>query len=493
MALLIGIDIRATHVRAALVRTSYRRVTIERLLETDVGPDGIEQALLACVHPLLPHTDGMAVALEGEQSFIHRLTLPPTAMKQLQSVLPYEVEAQIPVDIDDLVYDHRLLRRVSNTDPVLVMVAAGRTEQVQKRIELVERVLGKPPERVGIGPLTLANLASISPELAGPGPLCLVDLGGSRTEVVILSHGEPAFARTLSRGTAGLPATAPALAGELRQTMAAWAAASGTSVEALYLLGGGAHAPGAENYLASELGLMVRQLPALALDGITPEIADTIPRFAKAISLAVGLSGRARDLDLRQGPLSYQRGFGFLKEKAPILTGLGVAILVSFLFATWAELRTLNREEEVLAGALSSLSKEVLGQESADAEEVNGLLEKAQSKEESDPLPPMDALDVMVELSNAIPTSVTSDIEEFDMQKTHVKVNGIVGSATDAQTIANNLKTAHCIADVKIAKVTQVINSDRQKFVLEFEAKCPEEAKKKKKPEGETETAPPPE
>jgi hypothetical protein len=105
----------------------------------------------------------------------------------------------------------------------------------------------------------------------------------------------------------------------------------------------------------------------------------------------------------------------------------------------------------------------------------------------------MDALDVLVELSNAVPASVTHDIEEFDMQKTHVKVNGIVGSATDAQTIANNLKTAHCITDVKIAKVTQVINSDRQKYVLEFEAKCPDEAKKKKKPEGETEAAPAPE
>jgi general secretion pathway protein L len=491
MARLIGIDIRATHVRAALLRTSYRRVTIERLLETDVPtPADLDTALLACVDPLLPHTDGLSAALEGEQSFIHRLTLPPTALKQLDSVLPYEVEAQIPVDIDELVYDHRLLRRLGAAEPVIVLVAAGRTETVRGRVELVERVLGRAPERMGVGPLTLANLASVSPELAGPGPLCLVDLGGSRTEVVILVNGEPAFARTLSRGVAGLPASAPALAGELRQTIAAWVAASGKDIEAMYLLGGGAHAPGAESYLAHELGLMVKQLPPLVMEGITPEIADTIPRFAKAISLAVGLSGRARDLDLRQGPLSYQRGFGFLKEKMPVLLGLAVAILVSFLFATWAELRTLNREEETLSAALSALTKEVLGQETADTEEASTLLEKAQGKDEADPMPPMDAIDVLVELSNAVPASVVHDIEEFDMQKTHVKVTGIVPSATDAQTIANNLKTAHCIADVKIAKVTQVINSDRQKYVLEFDAKCPEEAKKKKKPEAETEPAP---
>ncbi len=491
MARLVGIDIRATHVRAALLRTSYRRVTIERLLEAEVaGPEEIDQALLSCVHPLLPHTDGIATAVEGDESFIHRLTLPPTALKQLDSVLPYEIEAQIPVDIDELVYDHRMLRRGGGTDQVVVLVAAGRTEQVRGRIQLLERVLGRAPERVGVGPLTLANLASISPELAAPGPLVLVDLGGTRTEIVILAHGEPVFARTLSRGVAGLPASASALAGELRQTMAAWVATGGQAIEALYLLGGGAHAPGAENYLMHELGLVVRQLPALAVEGVTVDIADSVSRFAKAISLAVGLSGRARDLDLRQGPLSYQRGYGFLKEKIPILTGLGVAILVSFLFATWAEMRTLGREAEVLQKALATLSKDVLGQASSDPEEAGGLLERAQAKEEVDPMPPLDALDVLVEISNAVPTSVTHDIEEFDMQRTHVKLNGVVGSASDAQIIANNLKSARCISDVKIAKVTQVINSDRQKYVLEMDVKCPEEGKKKKKTETESEPAP---
>ena len=35
-------------------------------------------------------------------------------------------------------------------------------------------------------------------------------------------------------------------------------------------------------------------------------------------------------------------------------------------------------------------------------------------------MPRMDAFDVMVEISKAIPTSVTHDIEELDMQRGHV-------------------------------------------------------------------------
>jgi len=280
------------------------------------------------------------------------------------------------------------------------------------------------------------------------------------------------------------------LAAEMRQTLTAWAATGGADLDSVLLVGGGANAPGAEAYLSHELGTPVRQLPQLVLEGVTPDMVETLPRFANAISIALGASGRARDLDLRKGPLEFKRGFGILKEKAPLLSGLGAAILVSFLFATCAEHRMLSRDGEVLEKALATLSKEVLGQETTDPEEAKQLLEKAEGKDEADPMPRMDSFDVLVEISKAIPTSITHDIEEFDMQRSHVKINGVVGSAADAQTIATNLKGVKCFSDVKVAKVTQVVNSDRQKYALEFDVKCQEETAKKKK-EGGAEPAPP--
>ena len=485
MARLVGIDFRSSHVRAVVLQTSYRRVVVERMLEVEVGEgQDVEQALAACALPLVQHSESVSVAMDGEQTFLHRLKLPNTAMKQLAEVVPFELEAQIPVDFDELVYDTRLLRRQSSAAPVVVLSAAARIEHVRGRIEQVSRVLGRPVERMAVGPLPLANLASVCPELGAPGPVALVDLGGKHSEVVILAEGEPVFARTLSRGVAGLPATAPALASELRQTAAAFAAQGGDPLTQVYLVGGGAAAPHADSYLAGELGVPVGALPPLRVEGVSPELAEALPRFAKAIAIGLGLGGRARDLDLRRGPLAFQRGYGFLKERVPVLTGLAIAILVSFAFATWAELSTLSRDKEVLSKALATLSKEVLGQETTDAEEAKALLDKAQGKDEVDPRPPLDALDVMVELSKAVPSSVTHDVEELDLQRGHVKINGVVGSAEDAQTIATHLKSVRCFADVKISKMTQVINSDRQKYVLELEVKCPEEKKPKKKAEG---------
>ncbi|MET0792873.1 MAG: hypothetical protein ABW061_15235, partial [Polyangiaceae bacterium] len=118
-------------------------------------------------------------------------------------------------------------------------------------------------------------------------------------------------------------------------------------------------------------------------------------------------------------------------------------------------------------------------------------LTRAQTKDEADPMPHVDAFDVMVELSNAIPMSVTHDIEEFDVDRSHVKVNGIVPTTADAQNVATKMAENRCVSDAKIAKVSQVVSQvpgdNRQKYVLEFELKCPEDAGAKKKPKAASE------
>jgi hypothetical protein len=49
------------------------------------------------------------------------------------------------------------------------------------------------------------------------------------------------------------------------------------------------------------------------------------------------------------------------------------------------------------------------------------------------------------------------------------------------------MQAHRCLSDVKISKITQAINIQRQKYVLEFDVKCPEDDRKKKK---KTEPAP---
>jgi general secretion pathway protein L len=65
-------------------------------------------------------------------------------------------------------------------------------------------------------------------------------------------------------------------------------------------------------------------------------------------------------------------------------------------------------------------------------------------------------------------------------------VRGVVGSIPDAQSIASSLSDQPCLSDVKIKNTTQAVGSDRQKYVMELDVKCPEDVKSPPKKKGES-------
>src|SRR6478735_3758467 len=136
MAAFVGIDIGKTHVRAVSLNVGYKRLSLGRAEEVALDAvESLERAIQVVCAPLLEHVDGVAVAVDGDQCFIHRITVPATAAKRLDEVLPFEVEANVPVDIDELVFDHRPMRRASSSDPVVTMTAAARVDVVRARID----------------------------------------------------------------------------------------------------------------------------------------------------------------------------------------------------------------------------------------------------------------------------------------------------------------------------------------------------------------------
>ena len=54
------------------------------------------------------------------------------------------------------------------------------------------------------------------------------------------------------------------------------------------------------------------------------------------------------------------------------------------------------------------------------------------------------------------------------------------------------LKNEHCFSDVKISRTNQVVGGERQKYVMEFDLKCPEDQKASagKKPSGAASASP---
>jgi len=138
-----------------------------------------------------------------------------------------------------------------------------------------------------------------------------------------------------------------------------------------------------------------------------------------------------------------------------------------------------------LVAELESATKAAFDKPVTDVEEAAVLIEQAKSSAESDPMPHMDAFDAMVELAKSV--SVTHDVDEFDMQRGHIKINGVVATTEDASVVQSKISEHRCVSGAKIGKISQVVGGTKQKYVLEYDLKCPEDsgAAKKKKAEGD--------
>jgi general secretion pathway protein L len=175
---------------------------------------------------------------------------------------------------------------------------------------------------------------------------------------------------------------------------------------------------------------------------------------------------------LRRGPLAYQHSYEFLKTKVPIVAALFVMILGSFIFSVWAKSQSLDTENESLKQTLAVLSEEVLGEPVESAEDLTAMLDKSAAQSEKDPQVELDAFDVLIEVTKAIEEDIVHDMDEFDVQGDKVKVQGIVSATDEAERIAGALGKHRCFKDVKISKITQVVNSNRQKYSLGFDVSC---------------------
>ena len=348
MANHIGIDIGSSAVKAVRVRSQFKRLRVEAVSTFEVAAAGsIEQAIalaLAEVTGGKPNVhDGLSVAMAGDRSAVRILSIPASAQKQIAEVLPFELESAVPFDVAEAVWDYRVLTGARPTGAkeghLSVLTVVARIEDARERIDFLKRVTSQEPEALGVGAFPLANvLPFVAPQAQGTpiapgqpstnGPVLIVDLGQKRSDVLVVDGEEPVFARTMTIGAEGLPGTAAKLARELKTSLAALRAAGHAEPARVILCGGGAFISGAEAYLSAELGLPLETLSLRGLELAPTLREDTLsqaPRWSKALGLALSLGSRPLDVNLRKGPLGFERGVTPFSEH-PATLALGPRI-----------------------------------------------------------------------------------------------------------------------------------------------------------------------
>lgn len=212
----IGLDIGSTGVRAAEVEfgpkgpAATQTPEVVRFGESPLPPgavrDGevVEPNVVATAIKQLwrDHKFGskdVVIGVGNQRVLVRDLDLPAMPLDQLRQSLPYQVQDQIPVAVEDALLDFVPTGTHDGQHGPVVrgLLVAATKDTVESNLAAVSAA-GLRPTMVDLTALALTRSLARGPW--SERTVALVDIGARITTVVIVAHGMPQFVRVLPSG-----------------------------------------------------------------------------------------------------------------------------------------------------------------------------------------------------------------------------------------------------------------------------------------------------
>jgi len=545
---IIAVDLGAWSVKVAIAQPGLRHATLTAFVER-VIPEGeaswedrASEVLAQIVREQRIDHDSVYLGVPGDHVFTHVLEFAFKNLRRsdLEKAVGAELEGVVPLELEDMVYTFEALpserteigapadaepaiaqvgRMAAPTVGMRVLTYAMARQRAESWLELAERA-GAPARSLFPEAGPIARLVERAPSLAGvraQGPLAVVDIGHTRTDIVVVRGGRPVYTRTLQRGgkavtdaiarhwqlptaeaerakhsdgfiaSSAEPAESEAwarvseivtaelapLARELRQTFAACRARAGASVGYVVLVGGGARLRGVTSYLTEQLGLPVGRLPDA--DGDTLASARLGAVTVDTAALCLGIIADAETgrplFDLRQGSLAAKVDLSFLRAKAPTLAAAVIAMAGCITLSGWAAHYKLRKAEKVLVERLAVESTEEFG-EPQTADQILGTASTA-APGAVNPLPKLTAWDILLDINERMPPrdKITLDIDSIEIDAQKVQLKGTANTPDEVDAIEAALKGQPCFTEVTRGAL-QTVAEDKRQFEFSIKAAC---------------------
>jgi type IV pilus assembly protein PilM len=357
---ILGIDLGSKSIKAVEVDSAFGRYEIHEYHEQplDAGVDPA-QALTRLMHDLHKQPDRVVVTLKSSMVTLRNLTLPTKDKKAISSSIGFELEDELPFQIENAAYDYSILTQGKAGSQVHVGITLK--QHVQSALGVWQASQVDPDV---ITPESWAYRCLLNRVLAPAGatagatqskPTLLVHLGHERTVLYLHLTGSPVFSREIAWGGKDLTLAicqkyhipldqaesakldhgfviAEAQKGdvtneqlefsetlmqpirellrEIRQTKLVCKNLTQLPLEAIFTAGGTALLPGLNRVIEEELKTPVKPLQsmsAIATSGVTYS-EQTDAAFVLAAAAAMSLVGpdRAMQVNFRKGEFGKQ-------------------------------------------------------------------------------------------------------------------------------------------------------------------------------------------
>jgi general secretion pathway protein L len=481
---ILGLDLGAHAVKAVLLESAYRGYVVLGAAQVPVAPGEppLVERQAAAIGALLAEkgwrADASVVALPGAAVSSLTVTLPFTDARRIEQTVAFEVEGQIPFELDQVAWDWQPIgQRDGKTD---LLVAVVRREELAALLAALAGAGVDPRSVVPPGPAyaTLLATGAVEPlpvepgPSAGPGAEVVVDVGLERTSICLAVSGAVEAARTFPGGAALLARGPGPLVRELRATLGAWRARSGARpVRRLLLAGGAAATPGLAEALAAEVEGAVEPL-ALAGPAAAGVPAEEAPALALALALALRghQGGRAGRLNLRRGPFAFTRDFEHVKGKVGHLAAYAALVLLLAVVSTGVKALALARQEAALDRALCDAQQKIIGKCYPNVEEAQAVLRGRGTP--GGTLPRTTAVDVLAELSHRVPPEVKLRLDRIEITRDKLHLQGTTEAAESVDRIVTALQGSQCFGDARSGGARRRASDGKFEFSVDSALTC---------------------
>jgi general secretion pathway protein L len=359
---IIGLDVGSFSIKAVLVQRGLKGPYIEKCIEWPIASPQADGDWVAALHKAgirSPSGRELVVASVPQRSvFTHMVRLPFTDPQQVAQTVAYEMEGQIPLDLEEVVVDyHPVQSSPDKPDSTLLAIAIPR-EHLKRQLEELQKA-GLDPKALEIAGLALFNFSQHYFKDV-KGDIALLDIGASKTSVCIVGEENPRLVRTIwwgghhltqaiaqvqnlsleqaeqekrnavvsdaSTDEEGISRTLKAalepLIKELNTTFHVYEIESRREIQQIYVCGGTARLRGLPSYLAYQLGKELVKGP-----GVPNQETFTI---GIGLALKECLGQRGSRVRFRSGEFAYHKEQTQTRQR---LVALGVAGAILLLLA----------------------------------------------------------------------------------------------------------------------------------------------------------------
>jgi Tfp pilus assembly PilM family ATPase len=446
----------------------------EAPLPYSAEPDAEAEVLRAAITQVLGEggraPDRIIAALSGEAASLRLIELPAGVEKRAADVLPGELGAVLPFNVEDAVVDYQVVGRDESTIQ-LMAVAAPRTS-VSAYLRQLQSA-GIDPRELAVGAAAFDGLGALLSESLAGKTVLVIDVGPTSTDFAVLSNAQCTFARTVSGGLDLVESGRRALLGaSLRRTLASYRAQRSEEPVLILLSGETAPMESARQWLTEQLGIECGVAPLPPAAGADDE---TRPKFAKAAALAARAIARRKQLDLRQGEFASKAAASELRKHLRLIAICAAAVVLCFAVSLMARYRVAHAEHERLTATLAEVSRDLLGEEARSALHAREILTSGPRID--DPLPRFDAYDVLEAISQSIPPDIQHDTRrlliEIDDEgdSGRFEIQGTVGSIAERDRLVDELQSHRCFAEAEKGSISTAVE-DRKDYKLEVKVRC---------------------